>query len=292
MHAERIAVATVSILVVASLAVMGQSLETDTPALRLFARPTFSMMSVYVPPPHERARSRLYFVGEPLTVEMDIVNQSGAHAALVAENPSRGIQVQIRRQEGRLLFDGPIVDVRVRYGDQPSRVFEGIAQPQPLEHRMPLAPNEAIRWRADIDLEGIDPGVYVIELTPLVADESGVAVNARVSGIPFEVRERTSEATRDIMLRAGMRLWSEGKPQDAEWALRDMLGIFPTSSMAASALGELLATQGRRTEAREMFERARSILSAGADPPLTLTPDDSIPARLRGLDERIAQLSQ
>ena len=87
-------------------------------------------------------------------------------------------------------------------------------------------------------------GLLVIALTPLaIASEPSAAKRNQV----------TPEST---LLKNGVKLWSENKPDLAEAEFKKAISTYPNSAQAHARLAGLLLTQNKTSEAVPMYQQA------------------------------------
>jgi hypothetical protein len=140
-------------------------------------------------------------------------------------------------------------------------------------------------FTCNVDLANLDllTGIYTVDVDwGPTADMSKLAPRAAANGlkgsVDVEFRNVSTEAdTADVLIRRGYRAFLEGRTDDADKSINDLLLIRPLSSYGLAIRAMIRAKRGQCGTARADLVRASDILIRAQE------PDD---ANRRGDDER------
>lgn len=218
--------------------------------------------------------SFVFFTGEPIELLLAVANTDNhtVHELVTSTvDPSSGFVLKGLRDQQPIEIAMSVVSQGQLY-DGPT------VRPIDWDGRIALNPLAHIEWRAVVTNRTLPPGVYVLEMSPLMFDERLRPISV-VNDFAFEVRARSPESEPEILRRRGYRELAGGQHDTAERTARELLALYSGSSQAHILLGNVADARrneyiasGDSARARESLEqamanyrRALTLLEAGDD---------------------------
>jgi hypothetical protein len=219
--------------------------------------------------------SFVFFPGEPIDLLLAIGNtdsESSHEIVTAAGNPQTGFVLNGLRNRQPVALTISITPV--------GELRDNLAVfPLDWGSRTSLNPLAHVEWRATVGRgQSLQPGVYVLEISTSAVDEQSRVIPS-VNHFSFEVRERTVDSELELLRRQGFRELARGDYQAAANTARELLARHSNSSQAHILLGDIadaehkeFSGRGDLARARQSFrqatssyERALTLLEAGAD---------------------------
>ncbi|MEP6919365.1 MAG: hypothetical protein ABJC89_27225, partial [Acidobacteriota bacterium] len=174
----------------------------------LLVRPADYTGTTYAAPPARSAY--LFFSGEPIRVQLDIVNRGSqvielASAAAVAES------FHVTRGEtSAFTIESTVL-----------KKAAGVSTPVEPQSPVTLAPGESLVFFSRHDDTPLLPGEHVVEWESGIATASGLRVAPQPSRLQFEVRDSSSETAAEEARRNAIRAFRAGQDTlAAQWVTR------------------------------------------------------------------------
>jgi hypothetical protein len=241
----------------------------------LLVRPADYTGTTYAAPPARSAY--LFFSGEPIRVQLDIVNRGSqvielSNAAAVADS------FRVTRGEASAFTTE-------------STVFKkafGVSTPVEPQSPVTLAPGESLVFFSRRDGAPLLPGEHVVEWESGIATASGLRIAPQPSRLQFEVRDSSSETAAEEARRNAIRAFRDGQDTlAAQWVTR-LLELNPQSHAAHVLRGDLSLRAGDKAAAAACFDAALRILETHADQEYNRwTPAALTRATIDGLKARL-----
>lgn len=230
----------------------------DVGSLVLLVNPSPYFDETYTAPPAMGA-SYVFFVGEPISVEVSIFNRGSVDDAVLSQGTA-----PLSVFSTRTTRNGVATDVQARVSIDLSRRSGAIQQAETWGRKLPLAADDALVWKAELPAD-LQPGLYVVDFVANATDAESRPILPQASRFRFEVRPISEEVQPEILRRAATRQMVSG---DLEGALRTsemLLARMPNSFAAHVIRGEAATQLGNQADSVREFNAALKILIDGAD---------------------------
>jgi tetratricopeptide (TPR) repeat protein len=244
--------------------------QTTQPPVAVYISATDRIGEEFVP--RHGNTAAVYYPGEEMKFKVRLVNHADKAEAVVnlpetviTEHIAfRWIEMPDRKVEPLLVF-------------KPGHVYQGESlQPEAqVENTTTLKPKETIStlWElaAKDDLT-LAPGHYEVEVTydvPLKIQRlqrSGQAITVHTTRFRFEFRQPTTlEDKLEIMYRSAVRDYFRKDYDQAISKIKQLLALYPSSSVAYSHLGRISFERGEYAQTIGYDQKAIDLLQTGAD---------------------------
>jgi hypothetical protein len=240
----------------------------------LLVHPAEYFGTMYTAPPDHAAY--LFFTGEPLRVELEIVNR-GSHVIELAGPAAAAHRFRVSNgQASQFVVENEIIK-------------KGLGAPTRVETQsaVSLAPGESLALFSKHVGPALAPGEYLVEWETSITETSGLRIAPQASRLQFEVRESSGETAAEEVRRYAIRAFEAGQDALADQWVTRLLRLNPQSHAAHVLRAELRLRAGDNAAAAASFDTALKILESHADQqferwaPPTLTRDtlDGLKAR-------------
>jgi hypothetical protein len=214
---------------------------------------------VYAEPP--KNATFMFYVGEPVELELKIVNTVGNPQEFLCRggSPGESIDVTVSRA-------GVTVPVMLNVAPASQSVTTGaVTRFRTLPGPIPLESGEYLRWHLTVTTDSLEPGVYLVQAVPACRDGDGNPIRRRDTRFDFELREPTADSQAELLRREGYRYFSAQRLNDAEAAAARLLRVNAASYAAHQLLGDIARARRDRVAVRREFRAAADILANGQD---------------------------
>lgn len=256
---------TISLLLVC-LTTEGIFPQQATPEDTLFfVRVGESYGTVYVPPPKGSANF-VFFQGEPVMIELEVFNESSKQSTVLAkgmalkdafrmvvlEAPSAKPQSELGIEVSPLLkLKLPNVETEARWSEQ-----------------IVLPPQSGLKVQVKITSgqDHLPAGSYSLKFQCLLKRAARKDIQVHTDTFAFEVRSVETFGDRlEVVRRQAMRLFTTGKPKEADQRLTELLQLYPNSSISYTIKGHIAMSLGKNDEAVRLYQKALDLLQSRMD---------------------------
>lgn len=240
-----------AVLAALTVAPAGGQVPAYSEAVRL-VHPAEYFGTTYTAPPDHSAY--LFFTGEPLRVELEIVNRGSRTIELTSPAAAAHRFRVTNGQAAQFVVEKEVIKKGVggltRVETQPA---------------VSLAPGESLEFFSRHVGPALAPGEYLVEWETGITETSGVKIAPESPRLQFEVRESSGETAAEEVRRYAIRAFAAGEDTLAnQWATR-LLQLNPQSHAAHVLRGELSLKAGDKAAAAACFDTALRILESHAD---------------------------
>ena len=200
----------------------------------------------------------VYFVGEPIRLDVQVLNVDGAEHTVVSQSPTAPSALS-----ARATTNGQPTNVGVTISSELERHEDAFQIPVDWGS-IRLNPRASLHWKAELARD-LPPGVYMVDFALDLSDENARPPSPHGPRFRFEVREPSADSAAEVIKRRAVRALAEEHYDVAEAEAASLLRLHPNSFMAYSLLGRVAETQGRQSAAVAAFQRAIAIVKAGTD---------------------------
>lgn len=220
----------------------------------LLVAPAEYFGTTYVAPPAERS-AYVFFVGEPFTLRVQVVNRGSSEITLRAKAPSADTTLSANSAS-------PGIQLVVRPETFLTR-DTGVVNEVAWIPEFRLQPGEGLMWLADVT--AAVPGEHLLDFNVQLVDGDDLPISPQANRLAFEIRATSADTVVERNWREASRAFVRGDNENANRLLDSVLRNNPQSHAAYVLRGQIAQRTGARAQAVEAYSQALVLLESGAD---------------------------